>query len=243
MFEGMLEKKQGSQRSTRLAIMLAAAALHALVLGGAVAQSYFAVPEIGEPPLLVEFLQAAPPPPPAQFSTAAGEAGPAEPEPALEPEVPLEQEALDFDVIAEPIEIATEIDFSREPDVQFRPPELVGDPQGVPEGVVGSVGTGSMLPGLGEPLRHPEVPARCINRVKPRYPELAKIAGLQGTVILEAIIREDGSVADIRVIREGPMGCTDSAIDAVRRWRYEPARHKGVPVTTILEVRVEFVLE
>ena len=60
---------------------------------------------------------------------------------------------------------------------------------------------------------------------------------------LEAIIRTDGTVGDVKVIQGLEMKCTEAAIEAVRQWRYEPARQNGRIVAQILEVVVHFYLE
>ena len=60
---------------------------------------------------------------------------------------------------------------------------------------------------------------------------------------LEAIIRTDGTVGDVKVIQGLAMKCTEAAIEAVRQWRYEPARQNGRFVAQILDVEIDFYLE
>ena len=79
--------------------------------------------------------------------------------------------------------------------------------------------------------------------VAPTYPEIAKKARIQGSVILEIIVDRHGRVADARVLRGVPLGCSEAALEAVRTWRYRPARRDNRPVTVYLTVVVPFFLE
>jgi TonB family protein len=82
------------------------------------------------------------------------------------------------------------------------------------------------------------------SQVRPDYPEPARQARLQGNVILEAIIRADGTVGEISVLRctQPHAGFEEAAIDAVRQWLYEPATQNGRPVDVYFTVVVEFQL-
>lgn len=81
-----------------------------------------------------------------------------------------------------------------------------------------------------------------VSRLAPRYPELARIARIQGVVFLEAVIEKDGSVADVRVTRDIGFGCGPAALEAVRSWRYSPATLNGRAVSVYLTIRVTFTL-
>ena len=80
-----------------------------------------------------------------------------------------------------------------------------------------------------------------IHHVDPVYPELAKRARVQGTVVLECTLGPDGRVADVRVLRGVPF-LDPAAIEAVRQWVYTPTLLNGVPVSVILTVTVRFQL-
>ena len=68
-------------------------------------------------------------------------------------------------------------------------------------------------------------------QVKPRYPESARRRGIEGTVLLKMRITAQGRVEDVQVVRSaGYPDLDESAIEAVRRWRFEPARRNGEPV-------------
>src|SRR5215831_9829265 len=68
-------------------------------------------------------------------------------------------------------------------------------------------------------------------QVKPRYPESARRRGIEGTVLLKMRITAQGRVEDVQVVRSaGYPDLDESAMEAVRRWRFEPARRNGEPV-------------
>lgn len=81
-------------------------------------------------------------------------------------------------------------------------------------------------------------------QVKPRYPELARRLGLEGTVLLKVRVTEQGRVETVQVERSAGHPTLDqSATDAVQRWRFEPARQGRVPVAVWVLIPVEFKLE
>jgi protein TonB len=83
------------------------------------------------------------------------------------------------------------------------------------------------------------------SKVEPDYPEIARRSRVESRVILEAVIRSDGTVAEVTVLqctRPG-LGFEEEAIEAIRQWRYEPGRQNGVPVDVYFTVVVEFVLQ
>jgi len=80
-----------------------------------------------------------------------------------------------------------------------------------------------------------------VHHVAPIYPAIAQAARVSGVVILEALIAEDGSVRDVKVLRSVPL-LDASASDAVRQWRFTPTLLNGVPVQVIMTVTVRFSL-
>jgi len=83
---------------------------------------------------------------------------------------------------------------------------------------------------------------RKIHDVLPLYPEEARMARVQGTVILDVTLDEGGLVRDIRVLKPLAEGLTEAAIAAVKQWRYEPSRLDGEPVSVLMTVTVTFRL-
>jgi TonB family protein len=84
--------------------------------------------------------------------------------------------------------------------------------------------------------------AKIIERVEPVYPPLARQTRVQGTVRLHAIIATDGSVEELEVISGHPL-LIQSALDAVRKWRYAPTTLNGQPVEVDTTIDVFFSLE
>jgi protein TonB len=80
-----------------------------------------------------------------------------------------------------------------------------------------------------------------IHRVEPQYPMVAKTAGIQGSVVLAAIIGRDGTVQNLRVLSGHPFLVRAAAI-AVRDWRYRPYILNGTPVEVETRITVNFVL-
>jgi protein TonB len=84
-------------------------------------------------------------------------------------------------------------------------------------------------------------PPRKVMDVAPVYPPLARAAGVQGLVILEAVIGEDGGVRDVRVLRSAPL-LDQAAMEAVRQWRFTPTLLNGEPVPVVMTITVAFKL-
>jgi TonB family protein len=75
--------------------------------------------------------------------------------------------------------------------------------------------------------------------VAPVYPAIAQSARVQGDVVIEATIDEDGKVADARVVKSVPL-LDQAALDAVRQWEYRPSLLNGVPTAVVMTVTVKF---
>ena len=85
-------------------------------------------------------------------------------------------------------------------------------------------------------------PPRLLREVKATYTDDARRRGIEGQVLVEIVVRRDGSVGDVRVLRSLPHGLDQKAIEAVRQWRFEPARRHGEVVDVIVEVSLQFKL-
>jgi len=101
---------------------------------------------------------------------------------------------------------------------------------GVPDGN----GTGPIRPGgdIKAPVR--------TAFVAPIYPDIARAAGVGGTVVLECTIDPSGHVVDARVISGHPL-LNEAALNSVRQWRYTATRLNGVPVAVLMTVTVRFI--
>ena len=80
-----------------------------------------------------------------------------------------------------------------------------------------------------------------IRQVMPEYPELARRAGVQGTVMLDIVVSLEGAVTQVKFV-SGPEALSQAAMDAVRWWRYEPYFVDGQPATVETTVAVDFRL-
>lgn len=82
-------------------------------------------------------------------------------------------------------------------------------------------------------------------RMTPEYPRLAVHARREATVVLLAVIDENGSVTELELLSVTALrlGFEEAASAAVRRWRYQPARYEGRPVAVRMMVTVDFILE
>lgn len=94
------------------------------------------------------------------------------------------------------------------------------------------------------PVRVADLPVtpRKIGDVRPVYPEIARAAHLEGTVIMEAVLDTTGRVTQLRVIQSAPM-FDQAALDAVRQWRYTPSLYGGRPVSVLMTITVRFTLQ
>jgi protein TonB len=89
-----------------------------------------------------------------------------------------------------------------------------------------------------------ELPVALAGRLQPAYPEGARRFGLEGLVVLRALITESGDVESIEVVRETRpgLGFGAAAVEAVSTWKYRPGRLDGRPVAVMLTVVVDFRL-
>jgi protein TonB len=83
---------------------------------------------------------------------------------------------------------------------------------------------------------------RKIKYVAPIYPQIAQAARREGTVIIEAIIGEDGHVAQTRVLKSVEL-LDEAALTAVRQWVFTPTRLNGEPVPVVMTVTVTFKIQ
>jgi protein TonB len=197
---------------------------------------------------LMTFLAAPPPPPP-----------PPPPPAAVVPRV-VRRVTME-DIMKAPTVIPKAVQRLNE---NAPPPTAVGVVGGVPGGVPGGGQFGGVLGGvIGAVMSSASAPppppppkaatpkrirvggqvenARLIFQPKPEYPPLAKMARIQGTVRLEAIISKDGTIQDLKVVSGHPL-LVKSALEAVQRWRYQPTLLNGEPVEVVTEVDVNFTL-
>lgn len=83
--------------------------------------------------------------------------------------------------------------------------------------------------------------AKIVYQPQPVYPILARQAGIQGAVVLHAVVDEDGDISELQAI-SGPPLLVQAALNAVRQWRYQPTLLNGEPVEVDTTITVSFVL-
>ncbi len=111
-----------------------------------------------------------------------------------------------------------------------------GEGSGIGAGFGGGTGGGVYRPGSGI------TPPRVLREVKADYTEEARRRGLTGEVVLEIVVRRDGSVGAVKLLQGLGLGLDERAIAAVRQWRFAPAERFGTAVDVAVEVGVEFRL-
>ena len=113
-----------------------------------------------------------------------------------------------------------------------------GQGSGLGPGFGGGTGGGAYQPGNG--VTTPVV----VREVKPQYTSEAMRARVQGTVWVEAVVRTDGTVGDVEVVRslDKHFGLDEEAIKAAKQWRFRPGQRLGEPVPVLVTIELTFTL-
>ena len=107
---------------------------------------------------------------------------------------------------------------------------------GLGPGSGGGTGGGPYQPGAGIS------PPTLRREVKPIYTDEARKRSIEGDVVLEIVVRQDGSVGAVKILRALGAGLDQRAVEAVKQWRFGPATRQGVAVDVVVEVAVGFKL-
>lgn len=240
MFDELVEssavkKKTNKSWAVALSVIVQSAVLFVLIL----------IPLIytqALPKAMLSTLLIAPPPPP-----------PPPPPPQVAPKVVVKPVArlLTQGKLMAPRAIPKDVTVFKEAELPPEPP--------AGSGVMGGLGGGDILGGLGggsSASAPPPPPKAAPSRIKlggqvqaakivaqpqPVYPALARQARIQGNVVLHAIIDKDGRVGQLEVVSGHPL-LVQSALDAVKQWRYQPTQLNGDPVEVDTTITVTFVL-
>ena len=86
-------------------------------------------------------------------------------------------------------------------------------------------------------------PPQKVYTPQPVYTEEARLGRVQGVVILEAIIDEEGLVQQVKVLKGLPMGLSESAVETAGQWKFKPATLDGQPVPVYFNLTVRFSLQ
>ena len=83
---------------------------------------------------------------------------------------------------------------------------------------------------------------RVVQDAKPHYVADAMRADIQGSIKLEAVVQTDGTVGEVRVVRslDKKFGLDEEAVNAMKRWRFEPGKKDGVAVPVLVSVEMTF---
>ena len=85
-------------------------------------------------------------------------------------------------------------------------------------------------------------PPTVLSRVEPHYTQEARLARLNGVVVLQVVVKNDGTVDVIRVVQGLAHGLTDSAVEALKQWKFGPGKKDGQDVDVALNIEINFNL-
>jgi protein TonB len=194
------------------------------------------------PKAMMATLLIAPPPPP-----------PPPPPPAEAPKIvkPVAR-LIQQGKLMQPRAIPKQVEVFKEAELPPEAPVAGGVLGGLDNGLLGGLGSGPAVAAPPPPPPAPKqtqriklggqvVAAKLVAQPQPVYPPLARQARIQGNVVLHAIIDKDGRVGELQVISGHPL-LVQSALEAVKNWRYQPTQLNGDPVEVDTTITVSFVL-
>ncbi len=235
LFRQVLEDHP-SAPAGRLSALPLSIAVHALVLAAAIVIPLFAADvlpfvQTGDVAWTPVVLPSSPPPIPA---------------PASRPAAPASAVVASLVPVDEPKGVSQErlIVPDTPPDPAAPTSDSVVSGTGVPGGTGVVVGDTPPPPGPVTPVPASTLvtPPVRIRDASPVYPEVPRLARVEGQVVIEAVIGVTGDVVETRVLRSTPM-FAEAALAAVRQWKYRPTLINGRPVPVALTVTVTFRLQ
>jgi protein TonB len=240
MFEDSLIESGGKLRTKRGKTTTFSFVLEAIIIGVMILIPLMFTEALPKTQLMT-FLVAPPPPPPPP------------PPPAAVVKVKQVETDIVNNQLRTPTKIPKKVEIIKEEEAP--PPQMAGVVGGVPGGVPGGSLNGVMGGIISStPVAVPKVAVSrvrisqgvtqgmVLKRVQPTYPQMAKIARVQGAVVLAAIIGKDGTIQNLHVVSTASPLLNQAAIDAVRQWRYRPYILNGEPVEVDTTVTVNFTL-
>ena len=242
MFQDSLIESGGRLKTNRLWTTMFSVCVQAFLIGIMILVPLIYTEALPKQQLMT-FLVAPPPPPPPPPPAAPVQA------------VKVVQTDIENGQLRTPAKIPQKVAMIKEeeapPPVNSMGGVVGGVPGGVPGGQMGGVlgGILSSTPMAAPKLATPQrvrvsqgvSEGNLINRVTPPYPPMAKMARVQGAVVLQAVISKGGTIENLRVVSGHPM-LVQSALDAVRQWRYRPYLLNGEPVEVETQITVNFNL-
>ena len=247
MFDLITGKAHHLPSHSTLPILLSTTAQAVAATVALVIPALFVAERIPRVPTMLAFVTPPPPPPapaPPTVQRSAPVKSPARPQ-RVSPQQPVTPVEAPKTVAAEPAE-PSPVDEG-----------VAGALEGGAEGGVPGGVAGGIVGGVPEPPPPPPPPAdrppiriggkiqapALLHRINPVYPPIAASARLQGTVILEAVVDSDGTVAHVKVLRSAGAVLDTQAQIALKKWRYSPLVLNGKPVRFVLTVILSFSVE
>ena len=136
------------------------------------------------------------------------------------------------------------------PDAEAPPEQTIASQEDIAQQATGPATTGDNivvappsedeLPKLGEYVYVEELP-EAITKVSPEYPDIARQANVDGTVLMQVLVGKDGKVKDAKVVKSVAM-LDAAALAAVRQWIFKPALSNNKPVAVWVAVPMKFTL-
>jgi protein TonB len=240
MFDELVESSAVKKKTHKSWAVMLSAIVQSLILGVLILIPLIYTEALPKQ-MLTTFLVAPAPPPP-----------PPPPAAAVQRIVKPVARLINSGKMMAPTVIPKKVEMLREEDL---PPDVGGGAVGgVAGGIAGGAAgvLGGILGGTNMPPPPKAAPQRIrvggnvqqaaiVHQMQPVYPQIAKTAHIQGTVILHAIIAKDGTVQELQYV-SGPPLLMRNAMDAVRQWRYRPTLLNGEPVEVDTTISVIFTL-
>lgn len=88
--------------------------------------------------------------------------------------------------------------------------------------------------------RRPDVPAKPVKSVAPKYPRELNKLGVRGTVLLRFVVDREGRVQNPEIVKSDHPGFETPALEAIRGWRFSPAIQDGKPVKSFVQLPLVF---
>jgi periplasmic protein TonB len=236
MFDELLESTLVKKDANKSWTVVLSTLVQTLILGVLILMPLMHTEALPKTMLSIDLVAPLPPPaPPAQPAKA-----------AVRPGVRL----IQLGILHEPIAIPKNVVLFKEPEI---PPDVTNNPSmnGIFTNIPGQGMVGSNNPAPPAPPK-PIAPTRIkqggvvtaasiLSQTRPLYSTLARMAHIQGNVVLHAIIGKDGRVAQLEVLSGHPL-LVQSALDAVKQWVYKPTLLNGDPVEVDTTITVTFTM-
>jgi TonB family protein len=84
---------------------------------------------------------------------------------------------------------------------------------------------------------------RLKKEVRPHYSERAKAEKIEGEVLMECVVKADGTVGDIKITKSLDPDLDQAAVDAAKQWEFEPGTRDGKPVAVLVTIAMAFTLK